>query len=61
LWQKNWLKMGVCVWDRNHCAINVNERLGLEDNGGMVRVGVAHSTMLEEAERFKEGLIKISE
>jgi len=51
----------IYVWDGNYYAINVTERLGLEDNGGMVRVGAAHYNTLEEVERLKEVLIKISE
>ena len=52
---------GIYVWDGNYYAINVTERLGLEDNGGMVRVGAAHYNTLEEVQRLKEALIKISE
>ena len=52
---------GIYVWDGNYYAINVTERLGLEDNGGMVRVGAAHYNTLEEVQRLKEVLIKISE
>ncbi len=51
---------GIYVWDGNYYAINVTERLGLEDSGGMVRVGAAHYNMLEEVERLKDELIKIS-
>ena len=51
---------GIYVWDGNYYAINVTERLGLEDNGGMVRVGAAHYNTLEEVQRLKEVLIKIS-
>jgi cysteine desulfurase family protein (TIGR01976 family) len=51
---------GIYVWDGNYYAINVTERLGLEENGGMVRVGAAHYNTLEEVERLKEALMKIS-
>jgi len=51
---------GIYVWDGNYYAINVTERLGLEDRGGMVRVGAAHYNTLEEVERLKEALMKIS-
>ncbi len=50
----------IYVWDGNYYAINVTERLGLEDSGGMVRVGAAHYNTLEEVERLKEALLKIS-
>ena len=51
---------GIYVWDGNYYAINVTERLGLEESGGMVRVGAAHYNTLEEVERLKEALIKIA-
>ena len=51
---------GIYVWDGNYYAINVTERLGLEDSGGMVRVGATHYNTLEEVERLKEALMKIS-
>jgi cysteine desulfurase family protein (TIGR01976 family) len=53
-------KQDIYVWDGNYYAINVTERLGLEDSGGMVRVGAAHYNTLDEIERLKEALIKIS-
>jgi cysteine desulfurase family protein (TIGR01976 family) len=51
---------GIYVWDGNYYAINVTERLGVEERGGMVRVGAAHYNTLAEVERLKEALIKIS-
>ena len=53
-------EQGIYVWDGNYYAINVTERLGLEDSGGMVRVGAAHYNTLDEVERLKDALIKIS-
>jgi len=50
----------IYVWDGNYYAINVTERLGLEESGGMVRVGATHYNTLEEVEKLKEALIKIS-
>jgi selenocysteine lyase/cysteine desulfurase len=50
---------GIYVWDGNYYAINVTERLGLEDSGGMVRVGAAHYNTLDEVERLKGALMKI--
>jgi cysteine desulfurase family protein (TIGR01976 family) len=52
---------GIYVWDGNYYAINVTERLGLEASGGMVRVGAAHYNTLDEVERLKGALRKISE
>ena len=51
---------GIYVWDGNYYAVNVAERLGVEDSGGMVRVGAAHYNTLEEVARLKETLIKIA-
>ncbi len=48
------------VWDGNYYAINVTERLGLEDRGGMVRVGAVHYNTLDEVEKLKEALLEIS-
>ena len=50
----------IYVWDGNYYAINVTERLGLEDSGGMVRVGATHYNTLEEVQKLKEVLLKIS-
>lgn len=52
---------GVYVWDGNYYAINVTEQLGLENKGGMVRVGAVHYNTLQEVERLKNALIKIGE
>lgn len=51
---------GIYVWDGNYYAINVTERLGIEDKGGMVRVGAVHYNTLEEVEKLREALLKIS-
>jgi selenocysteine lyase/cysteine desulfurase len=53
-------KEGIYVWDGNYYALNVTERLGVEESGGMVRVGAAHYNTLEEVERLKEALVKIA-
>ena len=51
---------GLYVWDGNYYALAVTERLGLEDNGGMVRVGAAHYNTLEEIDRLERALRKIA-
>jgi selenocysteine lyase/cysteine desulfurase len=48
------------VWDGNYYALEVTTRLGLEDSGGMLRVGPVHYNTLEEIERFGEVLALIS-
>jgi len=50
----------IYVWDGNYYALNVTEQLGLEESGGMVRVGGVHYNTLEEVGRLQEVLTKIS-
>lgn len=53
-------KENIYVWDGNYYAINVTERLGLEDKGGMVRVGPVHYNTVDEVNRLGKGLKKIA-
>lgn len=50
---------GIYVWDGNYYALAVTERLGLEEQGGMVRIGPVHYNTLEEIDRFGEVLQKV--
>lgn len=43
---------GIYVWDGNYYALAVTERLGLEESGGMVRVGPVHYNTVEEIQRL---------
>ena len=54
-------QQNICVWDGNYYAINVTERLGVEEQGGMVRVGPVHYNTLDEVARLKEVLGKLVE
>ncbi len=47
-------KHGIYVWDGNYYALAVMDRLGLEEKGGMVRVGAAHYNTLEEINKLVE-------
>jgi len=40
----------IFVWDGNFYALAVTERLGLEDHGGLVRVGLAHYSTADEVD-----------
>jgi cysteine desulfurase family protein (TIGR01976 family) len=51
---------GIYVWDGNYYALAVTERLGLEESGGMVRVGPVHYNTVEEIHRFGEALGRIA-
>ena len=53
-------KESIYVWDGNYYALAVTERLGLEESGGMVRVGPVHYNTVEEIERFGETLGRIT-
>jgi cysteine desulfurase family protein (TIGR01976 family) len=45
-------KNGIFAWHGNYYALAVTECLGVEDSGGMVRVGLAHYNTKEEVDRF---------
>ena len=51
---------GLYVWDGNYYALAVTERLGLEDKGGMIRVGSVHYNTPQEIERLKTALQQIA-
>jgi cysteine desulfurase family protein (TIGR01976 family) len=53
-------KQGFYVWDGNYYALAVTERLGLEDKGGMVRIGPVHYNTTEEIARLGPELEKIA-
>jgi cysteine desulfurase family protein (TIGR01976 family) len=42
----------IFVWDGNFYALAVTERLGLEESGGLLRVGLAHYNTAEEVDRL---------
>jgi cysteine desulfurase family protein (TIGR01976 family) len=52
-------KENIYVWDGNYYALGVTERLGLEDRGGMVRVGPVHYNTVDEIHKFGEALGKM--
>jgi selenocysteine lyase/cysteine desulfurase len=51
---------GIYVWDGNYYALAVTDRLGLEESGGMVRVGAVHYNTQEEVSRLHSTLLAIS-
>jgi cysteine desulfurase family protein (TIGR01976 family) len=53
-------KRGLYVWDGNYYALAVTERLGVEQSGGMVRVGAAHYNTLEEISRLGDALREVA-
>ena len=47
---------GIFVWDGNYYAINLAERLHVEQDGGMVRIGLVHYNTADEIERLLAAL-----
>jgi cysteine desulfurase family protein (TIGR01976 family) len=47
---------GISVWDGNYYAYELVRALGLEDAGGMVRVGLVHYNTAAEVERLVQAL-----
>jgi cysteine desulfurase family protein (TIGR01976 family) len=41
----------ICVWSGHSYAVDVVRRLGLEDTGGVVRIGAVHYNTIEEIDR----------
>ncbi len=52
-------KAGINVWDGNFYALAVLERLGLEGQGGIVRVGAAHYNTINEVDKLIQTLQRI--
>ncbi len=50
---------GINAWDGNYYALAVTERLGLEDSGGMLRVGLVHYNTREEIGQLREALLSL--
>jgi cysteine desulfurase family protein (TIGR01976 family) len=43
---------GIFTWDGNFYALNLSERLGVEQHGGVLRVGLVHYNTADEVERL---------
>ncbi len=50
---------GFFTWDGNYYALNLTERLGVEKDGGFLRIGLAHYNTAEEVERLLAALREI--
>lgn len=50
---------GIFCWDGNYYAINLTERLGVEADGGMLRIGLVHYNAPEEIDRLLEALQEV--
>lgn len=45
-------KRGIFTWDGNYYALNLTERLQVEEKGGMLRIGFVQYNTLEEVDRL---------
>lgn len=49
---------GIFTWDGNYYALNLTERLGVEKQGGLLRIGAVHYNTAEEVEQLLSALRK---
>jgi len=47
---------GIFTWDGNFYALNLSERLGVEQHGGVLRIGLVHYNTAEEVDRLLAAL-----
>jgi cysteine desulfurase family protein (TIGR01976 family) len=47
---------GIFTWDGNYYALNLTERLGVEQTGGLLRIGLVHYNTAEEVNRLLAAL-----
>ena len=51
---------GIFTWDGNYYALNLTERLGVEQTGGLLRIGLVHYNTAEEVDRLLSALREIA-
>jgi cysteine desulfurase family protein (TIGR01976 family) len=51
---------GIFCWDGNYYALTLMERLGLEETGGALRIGLAHYNTVAEIDRLLSALHEIA-
>jgi cysteine desulfurase family protein (TIGR01976 family) len=52
---------GFFTWDGNYYALNLTEHLGVEKDGGFLRIGLAHYNTADEVDRLLAALREISQ
>jgi selenocysteine lyase/cysteine desulfurase len=53
-------EQGIFTWDGNYYALNLAERLGVQADGGMLRIGFVHYNTPDEVERLLLALKQIA-
>jgi cysteine desulfurase family protein (TIGR01976 family) len=51
---------GIFTWDGNYYALNLSERLGVEPDGGMLRIGLVHYNTGEDVDRLIAALCELA-
>lgn len=51
---------GVFTWDGNYYALNLTECLGVERDGGLLRIGLVHYNTVDEVDRLVAALHEIA-
>ncbi len=51
---------GMFTWDGNYYALNLSVRLGVEPDGGMLRIGLVHYNTAEEVDRLLVALRELA-
>ena len=51
---------GIFTWDGNYYALNLTERLGVEQSGGLLRIGLVHYNTAEEVDRLLAALHELA-
>jgi selenocysteine lyase/cysteine desulfurase len=47
---------GIFTWDGSFYALNLTERLGVENSGGLLRIGLVHYNTIDEVDRLLAAL-----
>ena len=52
---------GIFTWDGNFYAQNLTERLGVEEKGGLLRIGLVHYNTADEVDRLLAALYEFAQ
>jgi cysteine desulfurase family protein (TIGR01976 family) len=52
-------EQGIFTWDGNYYALNLTERLGVEKDGGLLRIGLVHYNTSEEVDVLLRALQRL--
>ena len=53
-------KENIFVWEGNFYALSISQRLGVEESGGLVRIGLVHYNTAEEVDRLLAAIDGVS-